>query len=92
MTNEDRQILIANCEVVRQLVDCQLDVNKSCRALFGALENHFPELRKEYDEARKDSIFATESSVAIQRLHQKIEGLLEHLKLQQGDQHREPDA
>ena len=80
MTSEDRQVLIANCEVVKQLVDCQLDVNKAYRALFQALEGHFPDLRKEVDEARKDTIFATDSSAAIHKLQQQIEGIIERLK------------
>jgi molybdopterin converting factor small subunit len=80
MTTEDRQILIANCEVVRELIDCQTEVNKSFRALFQALENHFPGLRGEYEAARPDTIFVNASSVAIGRLHQRIEETIERLK------------
>jgi|HubBroStandDraft_6_1064221.scaffolds.fasta_scaffold718253_1 hypothetical protein len=80
MTNEDRQILIANCEVLRQLAQCQMDVNKAYRSLFLALEKHFPNLRKQVDEARKETLFATESTIAIGKLTQQIDVIVERLR------------
>jgi hypothetical protein len=80
MTNEDRQILIANCEVLKELVQCQTDINTAYRSLFLALEKRLPDLSREVDEARKETPFATDSTVALQTLTQKIEGIIERLK------------
>jgi hypothetical protein len=81
MTNEDRQVLIANCEVLKQVVECQLQQDEAWRFLALALQNHFPNLKAEYQAARqKDSLFATGSNVALGKLTDKIEEIIEHLK------------
>lgn len=81
MTNQDRQILTDNCEVLKEIVQCQLEQDQAWRFLAKALQEHFPNLQTEYQEARrKDSMFATVSTVAIGKLQERIDGIVERLK------------
>lgn len=82
MTNEDRQLLIANCEVLKQVAECQQQQDQAWRFLAQALQHHhFPNLKAEYEAARQmDSIFATESSAALQKVADRIQGINERLK------------
>ena len=85
MTDGDRQVLIANCEIMLALVDAQIRTNQSLVALFHALERHHPNLRQEEQAARSNALFETEESRRLQSLRQRIDDIVQRLKREQED-------
>jgi hypothetical protein len=80
MDNEDRQILIDNCEVMKQLLQCQLDQDRAWRTLSEVLEKHIPTLASDYKKARKDALLESASTTAIRKLQSQIDEITERLK------------
>ena len=85
MTNEDQKILIAVCEQMKEVLDCQLQQDSALRSLGKALLKHLPTLEEDYREARKDALFASVSTHSIAKMRQTIDGIIERLKVQQED-------
>ena len=84
MTSEDRQILLAICESLRDLARRQNETNESWRALYLALLKHFPNLGTEVLESRKDAGFANVPAVQLDKVISSIEAAIESLKRQSG--------
>lgn len=83
MTTDDRQILIAVCEQMKEVLECQLQQDRTFRSLGKALLKHLPTLKADYQEARKDSLFASVSTNSIGKNEQIIDGIIERLKARQ---------
>jgi hypothetical protein len=80
MTSDNREVLIAVCEQMKQVIECQLQQDLALRSLGSALSRHLPTLKDDYREAQTDSLFATVSKNSIEKTRRTIEGIIERLK------------
>jgi hypothetical protein len=78
--NEDRETLISVCEQMKQVLECLAQQDLAMRALGVALLKHLPTLKEDYQEAQKDSLFASVSTNSIERTQQTIDGIIQRLK------------
>ena len=86
MTNDERRILVKLCDVLRDLIACQQETDRSWRSLYLALkQNHFPDMDREVADHRKDALFATELSLRLGKVAQALQGVSESLKKSSGD-------
>ena len=81
-TNEDREVLIAVCEQMKQVLECQLQQDLALRSLGAALLKHLPSLKEDYREAQTDSLFASVSSHSIEKIQRTIDETIQRLKQQ----------
>ena len=78
--NEDREVLLAVCEQMKQVLECLAQQDLAMRALGAALLKHLPTLKEDYREAQKDSLFASVSTNSIERIQRTIDGIIHGLK------------
>jgi hypothetical protein len=80
MNNDERQILLEQSQILRDLLHHQMSAERSMRALFLALKTHFPKLAEEQHKAENDALFASPSTLELQRLLDRSNQIIEHLK------------
>jgi hypothetical protein len=80
MDNDEREILLEQSQILRDLLHHQMSADRSMRALFLALKTHFPKLTEEQHKAETDALFASPLTMELQQLLERSNQIIEHLK------------
>jgi len=80
MNTDERQILLEQSQILRELLHHQMSADRSMRALFQTLKTHFPKLAEEQHKAETDALFASPSALQLHELLSRIDQMIEHLK------------
>ena len=81
MNNHEREILLEQSKILRDLLHHLMSADRSMRALFLALKTHFPKLAEEQHKAETDALFASPSALQLHELLGRIDQTIEHLKI-----------
>jgi hypothetical protein len=83
MDKQERELLVKTCDLLLALAEIQMETYRAMRALTQAVQTQFPNLEEAYRTAQTDALFATATSVKVNKMIQQIQDTVARLKMAQ---------